>query len=872
MATPVPPHLIPPHEAERLEELAAYQILYTQAEEAFDNLTRIMAQVFETPMVFMSLVDAHTVFYKSQVGPFGRTQVSRNQSLCSLSILKTEPTVFEDTWQESALTTNPLTRGEGGIRFYAGAPLITAHGLPIGSICVVDTSPRVFPQARRELLQQFARVFIHEMDLRLTALNLARAQAATAASEARLSTVIAHVPASMVLYRGPAHVVDMPNQNFITLIDRGPDVSGKPLGELMPELEGQAYLGILDEVYTTGQPYRSFGAPVAIRQRDGAMQHRFMDLNYAPLLDSAGQVDAILSVATDVTDVVVARRERDESQRQLLALFEQSPVALATYSVDDAFVIQWANPFFGELVARPPQAIMGKPLLEALPELKGQGFEEILKKVITTNTPFIANEVAVSILRNGQLTTIYVDLTYQPQRGALDKVEAILVVAVDVTQQVLARQKIEEAEGRLRAIIRHLPSATVVLRGRELMVETPSQHFINILDRGPDVTGKPLRELMPELENQSFLKILDTVYTSGQTFRAYGTPVAIQQGDGSTTRDFFDLIYTPLLDTQGKPYAILSVATNVTDVIMAHQQLQESEERYRLLSVHLEEQVQQRTEELAATNEELVATNEELSANNQAYAAINEDLQEANFLLNRSNDNLQQFAYVASHDLQEPLRKIQQFGDLLKIRYAGASGEELGYLERIQVAARRMSMLIKDLLDFSRLTTRSATSAPVVLNQVIDDVLIDLELVLTETGARVEVDPLPVVAGDAGQLGQLFQNLLSNALKFRRPEVAPHIQIKSNRIVADQLPAGIKLSRDALAYYQIEVIDNGIGFDEKYVDRIFEVFQRLHGRKEYGGTGIGLAICEKVISQHGGAITARSQPGQGATFSVYLPG
>jgi len=130
---------------------------------------------------------------------------------------------------------------------------------------------------------------------------------------------------------------------------------------------------------------------------------------------------------------------------------------------------------------------------------------------------------------------------------------------------------------------------------------------------------------------------------------------------------------------------------------------------------------------------------------------------------------------------------------------------------------------------------------------------------------------LPVVEGDAGQLGQLFQNLLSNALKFRRPDVVPHIQIKSGRIMADQLPAGVKLSRTMSAYYQIEVIDNGIGFEEKYLDRIFQVFQRLHGKHEFTGTGIGLAICDKVVSQHGGAITARSQPGQGATFSVYLP-
>ncbi|RYF57877.1 MAG: PAS domain-containing sensor histidine kinase, partial [Cytophagaceae bacterium] len=291
----------------------------------------------------------------------------------------------------------------------------------------------------------------------------------------------------------------------------------------------------------------------------------------------------------------------------------------------------------------------------------------------------------------------------------------------------------------------------------------------------------------------------------------------------------------------------------------------------REMQLALEQQIQQRTEELAATNEELSAMNEELAAHNEEYAAINEELEEANTLLARSNDNLQQFAYVASHDLQEPLRKIQQFGDLLKTRYAEASGQELVYLDRMQSAAARMSVLIKDLLNYSRITTQRDTSSRVALSQVVDDVLIDLDLLREETEARVEIDPLPVVEGDAGQLGQLFQNLLSNALKFRRSDVIPHIQIKLDHVASDQLPPWVKPSRAAHSYHKIDVVDNGIGFEEKYLDRIFQVFQRLHGKSEFSGTGIGLAICEKVAANHGGAITATSQPGQGATFSVYLP-
>ncbi|WP_460958475.1 sensor histidine kinase [Spirosoma litoris] len=240
--------------------------------------------------------------------------------------------------------------------------------------------------------------------------------------------------------------------------------------------------------------------------------------------------------------------------------------------------------------------------------------------------------------------------------------------------------------------------------------------------------------------------------------------------------------------------------------------------------------------------------------------------------LKRSNENLQQFAYVASHDLQEPLRKIQSFADLLKNQYSNQLEDGASFLDRIQASAGRMSVLIRDLLALARISTYQETTEPVELKNVIDSVLADLEIRVQETGAIIEIkEPLPTLSGDSVQLGQLFLNLISNAIKFHRVGQSPLVRINACQIGASQLPTSISHIRSASTYHCISISDNGIGFEEKHTERIFQVFQRLHGRNEFAGTGVGLAICQKVALNHGGAITATSQPGQGATFFVYLP-
>ncbi|MBP7936332.1 MAG: PAS domain S-box protein [Phycisphaerae bacterium] len=225
--------------------------------------------------------------------------------------------------------------------------------------------------------------------------------------------------------------------------------------------------------------------------------------------------------------------------------------------------------------------------------------------------------------------------------------------------------------------------------------------------------------------------------------------------------------------------------------------------------------------------------------------------------LARSNAELEEFAYVASHDLQEPLRKILAFGDRLKATCAeGLPGQGPDYMGRMLNAARRMQTLIDDLLTFSRVTTQARPHVSVDLNEVLGEVLSDLEVRIEQSEAQVEVSALPTVQADPTQMRQLFQNLVGNALKFRRREVSPRIRIWAESV-------GV-MSR-------ISVEDNGIGFEEKYAERIFGIFQRLHGRGEYEGTGIGLAVCQKIVKRHGGEIVARGAPDRGATFIVSLP-
>jgi len=272
--------------------------------------------------------------------------------------------------------------------------------------------------------------------------------------------------------------------------------------------------------------------------------------------------------------------------------------------------------------------------------------------------------------------------------------------------------------------------------------------------------------------------------------------------------------------------------------------------------------VQMRTSELESANQLL---RDEIAERTRAEARA----QAAAVELGRSNEELEKFAYVASHDLQEPLRKIQAFGDRLSKKYRDALGPDgQESVDRMQAAAVRMRTLIDDLLSFSRVTTKAQPFSPVDLGAIARDVLSDLEIQIAQTDGRVDVGPLPTLEADPLQMRQLFQNLIANALKFHQPDVPPEVVVRAVRWAAVPDGADPPPPGDG---YRLTVVDNGIGFDPAYAERVFEMFQRLHGRGEYEGTGIGLAICRKIVQRHGGRIVARGRPRQGATFLIDLP-
>ncbi|MEP7012946.1 MAG: ATP-binding protein [Acidobacteriota bacterium] len=278
-------------------------------------------------------------------------------------------------------------------------------------------------------------------------------------------------------------------------------------------------------------------------------------------------------------------------------------------------------------------------------------------------------------------------------------------------------------------------------------------------------------------------------------------------------------------------------------------------DRWERLRSDLEGRVAERTAELASSN---IRLEKEAAERERAIA----ELTSAGRLLQASNRELETFASVASHDLQEPLRKIRTFSDRLMQRHSeNLDPEGRDYLARSANAAERMTQLIEDLLSYSRVTTHGRPLLPVDLSEILAGVLSDLETRIADSGAKVHVDPLPQIEADAAQMRHLLQNLIVNALKFVAPGQTPEVWV-SGRVEKGSDPP----------LCHLEVADHGIGIEERHRDKIFQMFQRLHGREAYEGTGIGLAICRKIAERHGGEIHVAERPGGGSLFVVNLPG
>ncbi len=252
------------------------------------------------------------------------------------------------------------------------------------------------------------------------------------------------------------------------------------------------------------------------------------------------------------------------------------------------------------------------------------------------------------------------------------------------------------------------------------------------------------------------------------------------------------------------------------------------------------------------------------------HRSIEEDLKNKVEELNHSNKELEEFAFVASHDLQEPLRKITTFSGRLSEKYKDVlTGDGAMYLSRMTASAENMRILINDLLEFSRISKTTQPYEPVKLDIILQHVLTDLELIIEETGTVILTQPLPALEAAASEMKQLFTNIINNAIKFHKENIAPKIIIETN-VLSENEKLQYELKQNE-TYYKVQITDNGIGFENEYAMRIFQVFQRLHGKSEYPGSGIGLAICKKIMEHHHGIIYAENIPDTGARFTFIIP-
>lgn len=383
----------------------------------------------------------------------------------------------------------------------------------------------------------------------------------------------------------------------------------------------------------------------------------------------------------------------------------------------------------------------------------------------------------------------------------------------------------------LNQVFEQTPAAITIIRKNNYVVEFANDLYLQLVGKGKEFVGKPLFESLPELRNQSIQKLLDDVMSTGISYEGKELDVYLHR-NGRRDKTYFNFVYHPLREQNESISGVIVVCFEVTDLVNAKNRAEKSE-------ALLEEKVKERTSALEAKNS----------------------------LLIKANQELEEFAYVASHDLQEPLRKIRTFSSILQRNFPDHS-QAIPYFEKIHSASDRMARLIKDVLNYSRLSSHAKAFEPVDLNKVLASVLVDFELSIEERHAEVSSDPLPIVTGNELQLQQLFGNLVSNALKFSNGD--PVLKISCTEITIDKaktiIPHAYKKS-----YFEIRFEDNGIGFDQKYADQIFVIFQRLND-KETSGTGIGLALCKKIVENHEGLIRVESISGKGTIFSVYLPG
>lgn len=554
--------------------------------------------------------------------------------------------------------------------------------------------------------------------------------------------------------------------------------------------------------------------------RNGQLENIYWTFCYNAVYDETNRPAGVFVTCTETTEMVLSENKLRESEKNFRNMVMQAPVGMCIVKRPDN-KIETVNHLFLELVGRKREEMENLPYWDVLNEAAND-YAPILQNVFDTGTSYSGTEHKVLLMRNGQRENVYVNFVYEPIKDEKGDIERVMMVAIDVTRQVLSRLEIEKAQLKERLAIdaSQLGVFEVDLTKDEVDV-SPRLNEIFGLENSP--ARKDYVDIIHPNDLQKRKEAYETAYQTGKL----DYEGRIVRPDGAIR--WVHTVGTIHFGEEHVPQKLVGVTQDITE------QKQFEEE--------LNKKVSERT--LA--------------------------LQEKNTELESSNQKLEEFAHAASHDLKEPLRKISFFTSRLKKQLQQRlEQEEIETFSRIEASVRRMVSLVDDLLQYSHLNQLPLEKEIIDLNKKLQLVLEDIELDIKEKNAVIEIEHLPTINGYRRQLQQLFQNLISNSLKYAKPGIAPHIIIRPKELAANENFSDFSDGVNG-KYHLIEVSDNGIGFDPSHNEDIFKLFYRLHHRDTLSGTGIGLAIVKKVMQNHNGKIIAQSKPGEGATFLLFFP-
>ncbi len=752
----------------------------------------------------------------------------------------------------------------------------------------------------------------------------------------------------MFLFWGPQHICFYNDAYRPSLGMNGkhPHILGEKGADFWSEI-WDFIKPLIDQVLTEGEStwHEDQFLPI---YRNGKMEDVYWTFSYSPVNDETGKPAGVLVICNETTEKVKLFKKLEESNTRYLNNILQTPSAMCVFRGPE-FVVEIANDLMLELWGRTNLETQNKPIFEALPEVKGQGLETILENVYQTGEKFDAHERLVKLPRDGKIEDVYVNFVYEALKEPDGTISGIVAVATDVTSQVDARKKIEDAEqrARLAAEIAEIVTWDLNVPTQELIY---SENLPSLFGRKKN--KKLQRADILEQIHPDDLPILEKAYKIALKTSIYKYEARIIRPDNSIA--WIKAHGKIFFDKNAHPVQMIGTIMDITDEKNSQQILMKSEEKFRLLAdsmpqfiwtgdemgnlnyfnksvytfsgldeedvnkagwlqiVHpddREENINKWMESIKTGKDFLLEhrfrrydgeyrwqlsramAQKDADGNIQMWVGTSTDIHDQkNFtdklekevsertaqleLKNKDlinmNIELQSFAYISSHDLQEPLRKIQTFASrLADLDEQNISAKAKTYLNRIEVSAKRMQTLIQDLLAYSRTNSADRVFVKSNLDEIAEEVKSDFSERIEETNAIIDFEPLGEATVIPFQFRQLLHNLIGNSLKFYKKDEAPYIKIEAKRIKGKDIE--IPVDYPEKMYYHLTISDNGIGFDDEYKERIFEVFQRLNTESEFSGTGIGLAIVKKIVENHKGVITAHSEKGKGATFEIYLP-